>query len=156
MRTILLALLVLPRLVAAQETPSEIDKLSWLKGCWGSDRDGRQITEHWLAPSGKTMLGISRTVAGGKTEEFEFMQIREDEEGKLSFIAKPSGQAETTFRLLRVAEREAVFENSAHDFPQRVIYRLKGDGSLLGRIEGMSKGKEKAVEFPMQRIRCDQ
>ena len=50
---------------------------------------------------------------------------------------------------------ELIFENPQHDFPQRVIYRLQTDGSLLGRIEGVSKGKEKAVDFPMTRAGCD-
>jgi len=27
---------------------------------------------------------------------------------------------------------------------------------LLGRIEGASKGKEKSVDFPMTRARCDE
>lgn len=102
------------------------------------------------------MLGISRTVAEGKTVEFEFMQIREDASGEILFIAKPSGQPEATFKLIKGSAREVIFENPQHDFPQRVIYRLQSDGSLLGRIEGVSKGKEKSVDFPMSRARCDE
>ncbi len=95
------------------------------------------------------MLGISRTIADGKTVEFEFMQIRQETNGEILFIAKPSGQPEATFKLIKGSDREVIFENPQHDFPQRVIYRLQSDGSLLGRIEGVSKGKEKAVDFPM-------
>ena len=102
------------------------------------------------------MLGVSRTVAGGKTVEFEFMQIREEANGEIFFIAKPSGQPETTFKLIKGSSREVVFENPKHDFPQRVIYRLQDDGSLLGRIEDLSKGKERSVDFPMNRARCDE
>ncbi len=102
------------------------------------------------------MLGISRTVADGKTVEFEFMQIREETNGEILFIAKPSGQPEATFKLIKGSAREVIFENPQHDFPQRVIYRLQDDGSLLGRIEGVSKGKEKSVDFPMNRARCDE
>ena len=101
------------------------------------------------------MLGISRTVADGKTVEFEFMQIREEASGEILFIAKPSGQPEATFKMIKGSAREVIFENPQHDFPQRVIYRLQDDGSLLGRIEGVSKGKEKSVDFPMSRARCD-
>ena len=88
------------------------------------------------------MLGISRTVADGKTVEFEFMQIREDVNGEILFIAKPSGQPEAMFKMVKGSANEVIFENPQHDFPQRVIYRLQTDGSLLGRIEGTSKGKE--------------
>ena len=102
------------------------------------------------------MLGLGRTVAEGKTVEFEFMQIRQEANGSIFFIAKPSGQPEATFRLIRGSDREVIFENPQHDFPQRVIYRLQSDGSLLGRIEGVSRGKETAVDFPMSRERCDE
>ena len=101
------------------------------------------------------MLGISRTVAEGKTVEFEFTQIRQEPSGQIVFIAKPSGQPEATFKMINGGTREVIFENRQHDFPQRVIYRLQDDGSLLGRIEGVSKGKERAVDFPMNRTRCD-
>ena len=101
------------------------------------------------------MLGISRTVAEGATTEIEFMQIRENATGEIIFIARPEGQPEATFKLLKGGDREVIFENPQHDFPQRVIYRLQGDGSLLGRIEGGSKGKEKSVDFPMTRTRCE-
>lgn len=102
------------------------------------------------------MLGISRTVAEGKTLEFEFMQIREETNGEILFIAKPSGQPEAMFRLIKGSSREVIFENPRHDFPQRVIYRRQSDGSLLGRIEGVSKRKERAVDFPMKRVSCDE
>jgi hypothetical protein len=133
-----------------------VDDLAWLKGCWTSDHKERQTTEYWLKPAGLTMLGVSRTIVGGKTVEFEFMQIRQEENGEIYFIANPSGQKETRFKLVKASAREVVFENPAHDFPQRVIYRCESEGVLLGRIEGTSKGKEKAVDFPMKRISCDE
>ena len=34
----------------------------------------------------------------------------------------------------------------AHDYPQRVIYRRDGD-TLIGRIEGASKGKARTAEW---------
>ena len=132
-----------------------VDELAWLKGCWRSAGEGRQTEEHWLAPAGGTMLGISQTTAAGTTVEFEFMRIAQENNGDIFFIAMPSGQKEARFRLVKSGAREAVFENPMHDFPQRVIYRLEGDDSLLGRIEGISKGKEKAVDFPLKRISCD-
>ena len=155
-RIIVLCLLLSPGLGLAQDRTLKINDLAWLKGCWTSERNGRAITEQWLKPAGGTMLGISRTVAEGKTVEFEFMQIREEPSGEINFIAKPSGQPEATFKLIKGSAREVIFENPQHDFPQRVIYHLRDDGSLLGRIEGVSKGKEKAVDFPMSRARCDE
>ena len=108
-----------------------------------------------MEPAGGTMLGMGRTIAGGKTVEFEFMRIAQEDDGEIYFIAIPSGQAETRFKLIKQDKNEAVFENPTHDFPQRVIYRLQENGALLGRIEGLSKGQEKAVDVPMKRAACD-
>jgi len=41
------------------------------------------------------------------------------------------------------------FENKKHDFPQRIIYSNIKSDSLYARIEGMDKGKYRAVEFRM-------
>jgi len=133
-----------------------IDELAWLKGCWASQDKERQVTEQWLKPAGENMLGVSRTIARGKTVEFEFMQIWEEENGDIYFIAQPSGQKQTRFKVIKIGSREVIFENPTHDFPQRVIYRLVEDGSLLGRIEGVSQGKKKVVDSPMKRVRCDE
>jgi hypothetical protein len=71
-------------------------------------------------------MGVSRTVANGKTTEFEFLQIRDLPEG-LTYIAKPSNQPEAKFVASTKTANEVVFENPKHDFPQRIRYRLKGD-----------------------------
>ena len=155
-RVILLCLLLSPGLASAQEKAFTLNDLAWLKGCWSLNRNGRETTEHWMKPAGGTMLGLSRTVADGKTVEFEFTQIRQEPNGDIYFIAKPSGQPEAIFKLIKGSANEVIFENPQHDFPQRVIYRLQGDDALLGRIEGVSQGKEKSVDFPMSRARCDE
>jgi hypothetical protein len=133
----------------------ELADLKWLTGCWSSDTDGRQAREQWMASAGGTMLGMSHTVLNGKTSAFEFMRIVQEESGEIYFIATPSGQSETRFKLVRSGERDMMFENPEHDFPHRVIYRLEPDGSLVGRIEGMTKGRAKAIDFPLKRVVCD-
>lgn len=137
----------------SEEIPSPVYTLGWLTGCWYLKRENGYTEEHWIKPAGRSMLGLSRTVINHRMTEYEFMAIREVD-GKLAFVANPSGQAEAVFPLKRLGEGEAVFENPAHDFPQRVSYRLTGSGAaagLLGRIEGTLEGKERAVDFPYHR-----
>ena len=145
----LLSLTTLPQPAHA----ASVSDLAWLAGCWSSRGGEAGSEEHWLAPAGGSMLGLSRTVVDGKTVAHEFMQIRETAPGQLAFIARPSGQAEATFPLARLGPNEVVFENPSHDFPQRVIYRLQGD-QLQARIEGTKDGKVKGVDFPMDRASC--
>jgi len=97
------------------------------------------------------MIGVSRTVSNGKTTEYEFLLIREGANG-LEYVAKPSGQAEATFTAARASASEVVFENPAHDFPQRIIYRKEGD-ALKAAIEGSMNGQTRRVEFPYIKAR---
>jgi hypothetical protein len=138
----------------AQEQKPTIADFAWLAGCWDGSGGNRESLEQWMKPSGGTMLGMSRTVAGGKTVAYEFLQLRE-QDGDIFYVAKPSGQAEASFKLIKFANQEAVFENPQHDFPQRIMYRLEKDGSLAAAIEGTSKGKLKKIDFPMRRAKCE-
>jgi hypothetical protein len=147
---------LVPALLAASlSTASPLPQLAWLQGCWAADNAEPGTVEQWSSPAGGTMFGFSRTIKQGKTVEYEFVQIREVEPGKLAYLAQPSGQPSAALTLLRHSDTEFVFENLAHDFPQRVIYRRDGERTLRARIEGMSKGKLKGIDFPMKRISCD-
>ena len=137
-------------------TAGGIARLQWLAGCWASERGEPGSGEQWTAPAGGTMLGTSRTIKGGRTIEYEFVVIRADDDGALAYVAHPSGQPMAAFALARLADREVTFENAAHDFPQRVGYRLDASGkTLLAWIEGTRDGRARRVEFPLVRTPCD-
>jgi hypothetical protein len=46
---------------------------------------------------------------------------------------------------------QAVFENLAHDFPQRVIYR-RCDADLCARIEGTVGGQVQGIDWRYRRL----
>jgi hypothetical protein len=72
------------------------------------------------------------------------------------YIAQPSAQATTAFTAVSATEREAVFENLTHDFPQRVIYRKGVEGTTLqARIEGMRGGQLRGIDFPYVGVSCE-
>lgn len=139
---------------AAQSVTAAISSLEWLAGCWATEGTEQGSGEQWTIPAGETLLGVGRTVRGGKTVAHEFMQIREIAAGRIAFIALPSNQQETRFPLARLGENEVVFENTAHDFPHRVSYRLVDERTLLARIEGTIAGQLRGEDFPMRRTSC--
>jgi hypothetical protein len=128
--------------------PAAIGQMAWLAGCWIQARPNG--SELWMAPGGGTMLGLGRTVRDGKLREYEFVRIVETD-GSLAFVAKPSGQDEATFPLKAITSGEAVFEDPAHDFPQRVIYRRAGTDAIAARVEGQMGGQAKGVDFTYKR-----
>ncbi|MFT7775569.1 DUF6265 family protein [Roseateles sp.] len=150
----LIALLLSAGCIAPQAQADALAPVAWLAGCWSPEGREAGSVEQWMTPAGGLMLGMARTLKNGRVVEFEFMQIRSDADGRLSFVAQPQGRPPTTFPLLRHSETEAVFENPAHDFPQRVLYRREAADRLVARIEGNRNGKERGIDFPMQRSAC--
>jgi Domain of unknown function (DUF6265) len=137
---------------AVSSGPPTIKDVAWIAGCWDSTRNGRHVAEHWMPPEGGTMMGVSRTTSGDKTTEWEFLIIRQGAQG-LDYVAKPSRQPEATFTAARASATEVVFENPAHDFPKRIIYKRDGD-SLTASIEGTMNGQNRRIDFPFKKASC--
>ncbi len=132
-----------------------VDRLRWMSGCWVSDDGKERLEEFWMKPAGQSMIGLSRTIAGGKTVFFEYAEIAETK-GEVAYtVALGIGARSVSFKLIKGTDTEAVFENLTHDFPQRIIYRRASANSLFARIEGSEKGLPKALDFPYKRSSCD-
>ena len=128
---------------------------AFLAGYWLSCAAGREVSETWTDARGSVLFGTSVTMDKGEVS-WEFSRIAPSAAG-LSFFASPNGQQPAEFPL--VAEKSApnrlVFENLAHDFPQRVIYVLEGT-RLKARIEGTIGGKLEVMEWDYGRAALNQ
>jgi hypothetical protein len=140
-------------LVIGPQQTGGVERLAWLQGCWQTSSPQRIIEEQWTAPRGRSMLGVGRTLRGDSLVEYELVVVRE-RAGVLTYQAHPSGQASAVFTAQTVSDSLVVFENAAHDFPQRVGYRRVRSDSLLAWIEGSVQGTNRRVEFPYTRARC--
>jgi hypothetical protein len=138
----------------AIERLHDIGMAAFMVGCWAAEGRSPGSGEVWLAPAGGLMLGVSRTLAAGRPAGFEFMQIRVDGESRLELVAQPSGQKTTTFVLASHEPRSLRFENPAHDFPTRVIYRSPQPDRLEARIEGLRNGQLRGIDFRFNRVAC--
>jgi len=151
-RVILSVAMVVSASGAGAQTVS-IKDVAWLQGCWEMREGDRVVEERWMPPRAGSMLGIGRTTRGDKLIEHEFVVLTE-RDGRLAYEAHPSGQATATFLSKPITGREVVFEDPAHDFPQRVGYRSTGPGQLLAWVEGTSGGRARRVEFAYRTVNC--
>ncbi len=143
-------------LAAAKNPPStveELNALEWLAGSWSNSatRDGVRTEEHWMTATGTVMMGMSRTNRLNATTFYEHLRIESREDG-VYYVAQPKAQAATEFKLVKSGEKEAIFENPAHDFPSRIIYRRTSETELLARIEGTRGGKVTGMDIPMRLV----
>ena len=137
----------------SRQPPGGIQRLAWLAGCWERGGGALIMEEQWMRPRGGAMLGMSRTTRRDTVVEYEHLRIF-DRAGKTVYAAMPSGQALTEFETGSIGDTLVTFENAAHDFPQRIIYRRRGADSVIARIEGMRGGQLRGVDFPYRRVAC--
>lgn len=148
-------LLLLSFTISAQDF--RIENLAFISGCWQSENKEKKstVSEFWTPVAGQSMFGIGRTIKNAKTVDYEFLRIVQDDKG-IFYIAKPKDNTEETpFKLTKLTGTEAIFENPAHDFPQKIIYKVDGT-NLAARIEGNNKGKFMGFDFKMSKTKCDQ
>jgi len=142
----------------AADTP-KISRVHWLEGRWlgvyTSKKAGElptHVNEDWRV-YGDRLSSFGVTMQGDSILDFESVDIRESGP-YLIYEAHPKGQKPAVFHSIEIGEKSVVFENLAHDFPQRVAYELVSDDSLLAWIEGPGKdGKTKRIQFPYRRVK---
>ncbi len=152
---VMTAVMSLAMTLSAGAAEPQFEHLAWLAGCWKSPVGEPGTVEQWTPLAGGTMLGLSRTVDGGTTVMYEFMRIARDDSGRLSFFAQPRGVAPAVFPAIRTTPTEVVFENAAHDFPQRIVYRFEAPATLRAHIEGTIDGKSRREDFHFVRGSCE-
>ena len=131
--------------VLAQASPPRVSALEWMAGTWVYATAQGKVTETWLGPGNGLMIAANLSTWSNGKKSFEFLRIGETADG-ISYFASPGGRAPVEFKVKEFGDRKVVFENSQHDFPQRILYWRDGD-ALLARIEGMFGGKERSQEW---------
>ena len=133
---------------------NKLDKLNWVLGTWEMATPEGTFTEHWEKANDSTYSGHGMMVSP-KGDTLFSERIRLEQSGETVYY-KPvvSGQndgKETVFTEKSLSADEVVFENPAHDFPQRIIYKRASDSTLYARIEGMQGGKDRQEEYQYKR-----
>lgn len=119
----------------------------WMTGAWASQNGDEWGDEFWTPPRGGIMIGAARIGKGDRLVIWESTRIAFDEDGKLAFWAMPRGAPASKFAVVKVGEREIIFANAAHDYPQRIRYWR--DGSALKAEISLMDGS-KAHQFSYQ------
>jgi hypothetical protein len=132
----------------------EILKTGWLIGTWQMKLTNKQIFETWTAANDSTLLGKSYFVQSGDSIFMETISIAK-RMGQLYYIPtvkNQNGGKAVWFVLTSAKDKQMMFENPAHDFPQKIMYKLVTRDSLLAEISGVINDKWEARQFPMSRL----
>ena len=94
------------------------------------------------------MIGFHVDALDGGRVFYEYLRIVADNE-VVTYFASPMGGDSTPFVFVHSEEERAVFENPAHDWPQRLTYWREAD-RLHARAEGLDSTSRRA-EWVWQR-----
>lgn len=130
---------------------TKLNDFDFLLGHWEMKTAKGKTSEHWRK-STDSLIGKSyRHAANGDSILLESVTIKKIK-GNFYFCVTGAGNADLVqFKLISTANKTFVFENKAHDFPQRIYYQPKSKNTLFAWIEGEINGKTQRSDFPYQR-----
>jgi hypothetical protein len=116
-------------LILAGAAAANMPLPAFLAGCWEERRAADAWTEEcWTSARGGLMLGSGRDGKGGGVGHWEWMRIERTADGSVTFYGSPKGAVPVAFKATRSDARSITFVNAAHDYPQRIHYRLTANG----------------------------
>jgi hypothetical protein len=130
-----------------------LSDLAFLSGAWRGS-DGTSEWETWYSSAdGGRIVSASKELRGGRAVTYDFETFEAAEDG-LRMTPFPFGKRGVSFALtaFSLAERRAVFENAANDFPRRFTDHRTADDRLEILLEGEMKGETVRVELKLQRV----
>ncbi len=125
----------------------------WLVGTWENQTKEGTLTETWNKLNDSTFSGNSYFVSGTDTSFSESISLVQ-RNGVLLYIPAVKNQNDglgISFRLITMNEKELIFENAEHDYPQRISYHHVSNDSLIAEISGNKGGELKSEQFPMRK-----
>lgn len=139
-----------------KETPKQsgqITKTQWLIGSWENKSEYGTLTENWEKINDSVFHGTSYFIKGKDTLHNETIELAQKGEN-LVYSPNVKGQNSdlpVVFKMTGATASQVVFENPAHDFPQKISYKLVNKDSIVAEISGIQQGKPASETYPMGR-----
>lgn len=135
-------------------TNNHMEKAEWLLGTWKNTTSRGILYETWIKNGENEFVGKSYKVKNQDTMIFERIRLV-TEENQLFYIPTVGNQNKglpVRFALKKISDKELVFENPEHDFPQVISYTKIREDSLVAEISGVRNGETRRQAFPMKKV----
>ena len=134
---------------------NNIKKAEWLIGTWENKTSKGSIYETWNQKNNLEFSGKSYILKEKDTVVFENIQIVQDKKEVfyIPTVKNQNGGLPIRFTAKTISEKQLIFENPGHDFPQVISYTKTGEDMLIAEISGTKNGQKRSQIFPMKRIK---
>ncbi len=132
---------------------SKLDELAWFVGRW-TQVEGPDLVsyEEWQRVSPTLYKGLSWTLYHNDTVHVETIDMVLEGQDIYYIPTVPENKGPVRFKMSTMAADSVVFENPAHDFPQKITYEARGDSMLMAQISGSKNGVAATKSFPLHRV----
>ncbi|MFT4629678.1 MAG: hypothetical protein ACI8PV_000792 [Dinoroseobacter sp.] len=136
--SILIGLLLAITTSNSQAKYESLGSLEWLNHRWVSKTDSNISVESWVRVSDESFEGIGETIDINSGKENFSASVRILQmNGQVFYLAKvKQNPLPVAFKSIECSQRVAIFENTEHDFPQRLEYRHESDNVLKVIVSG--------------------
>lgn len=151
-----ITLLALVLIVASCQKKESVEKdkikvADWLIGNWENKSPEGTLTENWTKLNDSTFNASSYFIKGKDTLHFETIVLTQKGE-TLTYFATVKGQNDdkaVAFPSTTESDKQLVFENPKHDYPQKITYTKGANNTLTAEISGNLQGKPSSEKFVM-------
>jgi len=145
-------------LFASCQKSKQVSKIvgnDWLLGQWENKSDEGNLLEIWEKKNDSIYFGESYFIKGKDTLHSEKIELQQKGENLLyvSTIKGQNNDKPVTFIHNDTIEKQLVFENPKHDFPQKIAYSKITKDSIVIQISGIQQGKPSSERFSMKKTK---
>lgn len=137
--------IILIALFSANLIFSQLNFPDFLQGTWKMEQ--KEIYEHWDKLNPSSLKGFSYKTKDGIQVVSEYLDIirKNDETIYTATVIRQNEGRGIEFRLTE-SDSIFTFENAAHDFPKKIVYKKLSDTEIFVQV---SDGKEKGFSYKM-------
>jgi hypothetical protein len=154
MKTVLIIIIAFLA-VSCSNKNTKIQSLDWMSGKWTADVNEGTMTETWTLKNDSTWVGESIFMKGEQllfTEKISII-LRSDKLVCLISVSDQNDGKEVVFVESERTDSKVVFENKAHDYPQKISYGKDGEDKMHAFVSGNMEGQFHKIDFDLKRVK---
>jgi hypothetical protein len=131
----------------------QLGKMSWLLGSWENKIPNGTLKETWIKENDSTFSAKSYFIKEEDTLHNETILLTQKND-VITYSAKILGENNdkfVDFKLTSTNEKDCVFENPSHEYPQKIVYKKINSTNLVATISGIQQGKQCIDSYPMKK-----
>ena len=129
------------------------DLIEKLIGKWEGHHGKGIYKEEWIRTGDQELSGNAHFIKEGKIVNTEILKLINNINGVFYIADVSHNPKPVSFRLSGSDEMSVVFENAAHDFPQKITYTFTDEDTLTAVIESLNAADKRKFTYELKKIK---